>query len=269
MLGAIAGDVIGSIYERRNVKTKEFPLFSAGCRFTDDTVLTVAVADCILSDGDFAEAIQSWARRYPSRGYGGTFRRWIWDDARRPYGSFGNGSAMRVSPVAHLARDDGHALELAAASAACTHDHPHGIAGAQAVTLAMRLAMAGHAPEVIRAEVSRRFGYDLSRSVDEIRPGYTFDVTCQGSVPQAITCALEATSFEDAIRNAISIGGDSDTIAAIAGGIAEVRFGVPKEIADRARAHLTPDILAVVDLFEAMTRERRAGTAPPPGGTVH
>jgi ADP-ribosyl-[dinitrogen reductase] hydrolase len=129
--------------------------------------------------------------------------------------------------------------------------------------------MAGHAPEVIRAEVSRRFGYDLSRSVDEIRPGYTFDVTCQGSVPQAITCALEATSFEDAIRNAISIGGDSDTIAAIAGGIAEVRFGVPKAIADRARAHLTPDILAVLDLFEAMTRERRSGMAPPAGGTVH
>ncbi len=268
MIGAIAGDVIGSIYEHRNLKSKDFPLFSPDCRFTDDTVLTVAVADCILNDGDFGEAIQSWARRYPSRGYGGTFRRRMWDDARRPYGSFGNGSAMRVSPVAHLARDDAHALELAAASAACTHDHPQGIAGAQAVTLAMRLAMAGHAPAVIRAEVSRSFGYDLSASVDQIRPAYRFDVTCQGSVPQAITCALEATSFEDAIRNAISIGGDSDTIAAIAGGIAEVMFGVPREIVERTRAHLRPDILAVVDLVEAMTRQRRAGMAVA-GGTVH
>ena len=253
MLGAIAGDIIGSIYEFNNIKTKDFPLFGEVCNFTDDSVLTVAVADCLLRGGDFAMYIRAHARNHPNAGYGGFFREWMQTEDG-PYNSFGNGSAMRVSPVAHFGRDEAEVLELAKQSASATHNHPEGIKGAQSVALAMWMARSGFDIETIRTEVADRFEYDLSRAVDEIRPSYSFDVTCAGSVPEAIICALQASSYEDAVRNAISIGGDSDTIACISGGIAEMLFGVPEDIAMVAKSYLTDDLLKVVDSFLAHSK---------------
>jgi ADP-ribosylglycohydrolase len=249
MLGAIAGDIIGSIYEHANIKTKEFPLFGDGCRFTDDTVCTIAVADCLLNEGDFADYLGRYALRYHTRGFGGMFMRWAKQWEREPYDSRGNGSAMRVSSVAHFARDEGEVLRLAEEQSAVTHSHPDGIAGAQATALAMWMAKEGADGPIIRQEITDRFGYDLTQSVDDIREWYTFDVSCAGSVPQAITCALEATDYEDAIRNAVSIGGDTDTIACIAAGIAEMMFGLPDEIAATARTYLTDDLRTVLDGF--------------------
>ena len=253
MLGAIAGDIIGSIYEHANIKTKDFPLFGKGCRFTDDTVCTVAIADCLMNDSDFAEYLGRYALRHPNRGYGGMFMRWAKEWDRKPYDSWGNGSAMRVSPVAHFATDEAAALQLAEASSAVTHSHPHGIAGAQATALTMWMAKEGVDTATIRQEITDRFGYDLSQNVDEIRGWYTFDVSCAGTVPQAITCALEAADYEDAIRNAVSIGGDSDTIACITGGIAEALFGLPEEIGRSAKTYLTDDLVDVVDRFFELT----------------
>ncbi len=249
MIGAITGDIAGSIYEGRNIKTKEFPFFGDGCQFTDDTVCTIAVADCLINDGDFADFLRQYVRRHPYRGYGGLFREWAGSNMG-PYNSWGNGSAMRVSPVAHVARDEAELLELAERSAAVTHNHPNAIAGAQGVALTMWMAMAGTGAAIIRREIADRFDYDLSRSVDDIRPDYSFDISCAGTVPQAITCALEAMDYEDAIRNAISIGGDSDTIACITGGIAEVMFGVPGEIAGQARTYLADDLIDALDRFD-------------------
>ncbi len=248
MLGAIAGDIVGSIYEHRNIKTKDFPLFGEGCSFTDDTVCTVAIADWLASGGDCAEHLRRHVRRHPSRGYGVMFSQWA-NFGGGPYNSWGNGSAMRVSPVAHLARDEQELLDLAEKSAAVTHNHPDAVAGAQAVALAMWMAKAGAEAPTIRREISERFRYDLSQTVDEIRPWYDFDVSCAGTVPVAIICALEATDFEDAVRNAVSIGGDTDTIACITGGLAEVMFGLPDQIAETSRGHLTGDLIEVVDRF--------------------
>ena len=188
MIGAITGDIVGSIYEGRNIKTKEFSFFGGGCRFTDDTVCTVAVADCLIHDSDFADYLRQYVRRHPYRGYGGMFQEWASTDIG-PYNSWGNGSAMRVSPVAHVARNQATLLEMAERSSAVTHNHPDAVAGAQAVALTMWMAMAGTDAHVIRREVADRFNYDLSRSVDEIRPDYSFDVSCAGTVPEAITCA--------------------------------------------------------------------------------
>jgi ADP-ribosylglycohydrolase len=233
MLGAIAGDIIGSIYEWDRIMTKDFLLFGDGVSFTDDTVCTVAVAACILDGGDLARYLKAYGRRYPGRGYGGRFQRWLDSESLRGYGSFGNGAAMRVSPVAWLARGETDLLELARRSAAATHDHPRGIAGAQATALAIWRGHAGSAPEVIRDEIAERFGYDLRRSVAAIRPTYGFDETCDGAAPEALTSALEASDYEDAVRNAISLGGDADPLACIAGGIAEAMFGLPAAVAGR------------------------------------
>jgi ADP-ribosylglycohydrolase len=249
MLGAIAGDIIGSIYEHANIKTKDFPLFGDGCRFTDDTVCTIAVADCLMNEGDFADYLGRYTLRHHSRGFGGMFMRWAKQWEREPYDSWGNGSAMRVSPVAHFAKDESEVLRLAEEASIVTHSHPEGIAGAQATALAMWMAKVAVDSATIRKEITGRFGYDLTQSVDDIREWYTFDVSCAGSVPQAITCALEAADYEDAIRNAVSIGGDTDTIACIAGGIAQTMFGMPDEIAVTARAYLTEDLSAMVDAF--------------------
>ncbi len=249
MLGAIAGDIVGSVYEHANIKTKDFPLFAWACAFTDDTVLTVAVAEALLSGGDFAQTLRAYTRAHPRRGYGGMFRRWAFSDDLPAYGSWGNGSAMRVSPVGFAARDEDEALDLAARTAAVTHDHPDAVAGAQAVALAIFLARQGLAGEAILDEIAGRFGYDLTESVAEIRARYTFDVSCAGTVPPALVCALEATDFEDALRNAVSIGGDTDTVACIAGGLAEALFGLPDEIAEKARTYLTDDLEAVVVRF--------------------
>ncbi|GAB6112748.1 ADP-ribosylglycohydrolase family protein [Desulfomicrobium salsuginis] len=250
MLGAIAGDIIGSIYEHRPIKTKEFPFFAAGCRFTDDTVLTVAVADAILSGREYAEALHDFGHRYPRAGYGGSFLEWLHARERAPYGSWGNGSAMRVSPVGWAFDSEDDVLEHARLSAEVTHDHPEGIKGAQALALAVFLARTGCSRADMRRRIGDLFGYDLGLSVDEIRADYAFDVSCQGSVPQAIVCFLDSDSWEDAVRNAVSLGGDSDTLACMAGAVAEAYYGeVPAHLADKALRFLPHDLGIVVEDF--------------------
>lgn len=252
MLGAIAGDVIGSVYERHEnrIKTEEFPLFSPLCRFTDDTVLTVAVADAILNAKDYGITIKAYARRYPYAGYGGSFRSWMQSESNEPYNSYGNGSAMRVSPVGWAYDSVDEVLREAAATAAVTHNHPEGIKGAQAVALAVFLARTGNSKAKIQQEISQRFNYNLTRTLAEIRPTYHFDVTCQCSVPESIIAFLESNSVEDAIRKAISLGGDSDTMAAIAGGIAEAYYGeIETAIVDEVRRKLPKEFLEVIDAF--------------------
>jgi ADP-ribosylglycohydrolase len=257
MLGAISGDVIGSVFEHRNIKTTEFPLFSAGSRFTDDTVLTVAVGHAILDGLDYAETIKSYAQRYPRAGYGGAFRGWVYSPTSEPYNSWGNGSAMRVSPVGWAFDSVEEVISHAEKTAKVTHNHPEGTKGAQAVALAVYLARTGEKKETIKQEISTRFGYDLDRTLDEIRPVYSFDVSCRGSVPEAIIAFLESNGFESAIRNAISIGGDSDTIACIAGGIAEAFYdGVPAYIKEEVQGRLDPTFIEIVDRF-SLAFERR------------
>lgn len=250
MIGAIAGDIIGSVYEHRQIKTKDFPLFDARCNFTDDTVLTVAVADAILSGGSYVDSIRKIGRRYPDAGYGGAFIRWLQSDESRPYNSWGNGSAMRVSPVGFAFSTEDEVLRQARMTAEITHNHPEGIKGAEATALAVYLARTGHQKGAIRARIKTLFGYDLDRTIDEIRPFYSFDVSCQGTVPEAIVAFLDSESYEDAIRNAISLGGDSDTLACIAGGMAEAFYrGVPDEISAKIEEILTPDLWKVTKTF--------------------
>ncbi|MDR3205647.1 MAG: ADP-ribosylglycohydrolase family protein [Candidatus Methanoplasma sp.] len=260
MLGAMVGDIIGSVYEWNNIRTKDFPLFAARSFFTDDTVMTIAVAEALMNGGksdDFIDAMKKWGRKYPSAGYGMQFGAWLDSDSREPYNSWGNGSAMRVSPVGffvdlrNIETIDRESLfakvrELSMRSAETTHNHPEGIKGAQAVAdaiLHMRLGreVDGNVEErkaSLGSLIEARYGYDLSRTLDEIRPAYSFNESCQETVPEAITAFIESTDFEDAIRNAVSLGGDSDTLAAITGGIAEAAYGIPKDIADRALGYL-------------------------------
>lgn len=225
MLGAIAGDIIGSIYERNNIKTTEFPLFQPSCRFTDDTVLTVALADSILNGTPYVDLLKRYYRAYPHAGYGGSFHKWAQSKGTEPYNSWGNGSAMRVSPVGLAYGTLETVLEEAKKSAEVTHNHPEGIKGAQAIASAVFLARTGQSHEQIKNYVEAEFGYHLDTPLDEIRKTYVFQISCQESVPQAIRAFLESTDFEDAVRRAISIGGDSDTIACMAGAIAEAREG--------------------------------------------
>ena len=244
MLGAIIGDVAGSLYEFSSNKTKDFPFFAPGSRVTDDSIMTIAVG-CACADSDLTDEwgfkasvvwnMRNLGRMYPSAGYGGMFYQWLHSDIMPPYNSFGNGSAMRVSQVAWVAESLEQAETLAKWSAEVTHDHPEGIKGAQAVAAAIYLAKEGASKAEIKAYIEKKY-YVLDFTLDEIRPGYEFDVTCQGSVPQAIQCFLEAEDFEDAIRNAISLGGDGDTLAAMAGAIAEAYFGIPEDLADRVMA---------------------------------
>ena len=241
MIGAIAGDMIGAPYEWDPVKDKNVAMRVAN--FTDDTVLTLAVAHAILTGDDMAHAIQSFARKYPYAGYGGSFQQWIWAEDRVPYNSFGNGSAMRVSPVGFAFDTEADVLDRARQSAEVTHNHPEGIKGAQATALAILLARNGESKEDIRQAITGRFGYNLDRTVDEIRPAYAFDVTCQGSVPESIICFLDSTSWEDAVKNAISLGGDADTMACIAGGIAQAFYKtIPAPIAKAVRRKLPADL---------------------------
>ncbi len=231
MLGAITGDIIGSRFEWHNYKGKDFELFTPDSTFTDDTVLTCATAHALLTDGDYAAAYRRFFRAYPNRGYGARFLRWGAGTLEGPYGSWGNGSAMRVSPVAWAFDTLDETLKEAKRSAEVTHNHPEGIKGAQCVAAATFLARTGVTREDIRDFVSQRFGYDLDFTLDAIRPIYRFDVSCQGSVPQAVVAFLESRDFEDALRNAISIGGDSDTLGAMTGAIAEAFYGkIPMEI---------------------------------------
>ena len=249
MLGAIAGDIIGSVHEFLGTKTREFPLFVKDSRFTDDTVLTIAVAECLLTGDPYVDAFHRYTRKYPGRGYGVGFWRWVDSGLRKPYNSWGNGSAMRVSPVAFAFQSLEEVLAASKASAEVTHNHPEGIRGAQATAVAAFLARQRATKEEIRDEIQTRFGYDLSRTIDMIRPDYAFNESCQGTVPEAITAALESNGYEDAIRLAISLGGDADTLACIAGGIAGALYGVPHEIATRAWALLDDNLRGTVKRF--------------------
>lgn len=236
MLGAIAGDIIGSVHERGKMKTKDFPLFVKESAFTDDTVLSVAVADTIINNrlrnGSYVSCLKQYGKDYFSVGYGASFKQWIVSDDMEPYNSWGNGSAMRVSPVGFAYNNMETVLAVAEQTAVATHNHPEGVKGAQATAAAVLLARQGKSKADIKVYIEQTFGYDLSRSLAEIRPGYKFHVSCQKSVPESIIAFLESTDFEDALRNAISLGGDADTMAAIAGGIAEAFYGgVPEAIA--------------------------------------
>lgn len=231
VIGAIAGDIIGSVYEWDNIKTTKFQLFSPECQFTDDTVLTIALADSILINTDYVKLLKEYYFQYPNRGYGGAFHEWARSDSNKPYNSWGNGSAMRVSPIGFAYNTLAEVLRKAKESAEVTHNHPEGIKGAQAVASAIFLSRSGKKKPEIKDYIERTFSYDLSESLDQIREYYTFDVSCQGSVPQAIIAFLESDSFEDAIRKAVSIGGDTDTIACITGGIAQAYYGkIPEHI---------------------------------------
>ena len=262
MYGAILGDIIGSPYEfDMGNKTKDFPLVCSQSEFTDDTVMTIAVAEVFLdedlpmNDGtirqQLIESMQCWGKRYPHAGYGARFVHWLQDKDPQPYGSFGNGSAMRVSPVAWLFDNLGLVRQMARLSAEVTHNHPEGIKGAEATAAAIFLARTGCSKAQIKAYIESTFHYDLSRTCDEIRPHYRHVEFCQETVPEAITAFLEGESFEDVIRTAVSLGGDCDTLTAIAGSIAEGFYGVPDDLKRKCRTYLTPDILAVLDRFDA------------------
>jgi ADP-ribosylglycohydrolase len=258
MLGAIAGDVIGSVYERNNIKITDFPLFTENSRFTDDTVLSIAVAHAILDGLDYGETIKKYGLKYPYAGYGGAFRKWLFSSRNEPYNSWGNGSAMRVSPVGWAYETFDEVLIEAENSAKVTHNHPEGIRGAQATALAVFLARNGSNKAAIKQEIESRFGYDLHRSIKEIRPVYQFDVSCQGSVPESIIAFLESEDFEDAIRKAVSIGGDSDTIACIAGGIAEAFYKeIPEHITLAVKEQLPSDFLSILERFNERFTVRR------------
>jgi ADP-ribosylglycohydrolase len=252
MLGAIAGDIIGSVYEARPIKTPFFhPLFDRRARFTDDTVLTVALADSILTGADYGDKLREYFCAYPGAGYGGSFFRWARSGQRRPYYSFGNGSAMRVSPVGHAYDSLDEVLVRARESADYTHNHPEGVKGAQATAAAVFLARQRAAKAEIKDFVERTFGYDLGRTVEGVRRRYAFDVTCQGTVPEALIAFLEADDYEDAVRKAISLGGDSDTLACIAGGVAGAYYGVPDDITAEALGRLDEPLRSVVEAFVA------------------
>lgn len=281
MLGAIIGDIVGSVYEFDNIKTKEFELFKPSCHFTDDTVMTCAVADAIMNGGsesDFIRSMKKYGRMYPHAGYGGRFRIWLRSMDTESYNSFGNGSAMRVSPCAWV-MDCGFCArtgmwpnrDLVRLSARVTHNHPEGIKGALAVCDAIFMARfyfggwnieysnpidsdLDECKRRIKEHIENEYGYVLSMSLDSIRKDYRFDETCQGSVPQAIIAFLESTDFEDAIRNAISIGGDSDTIAAITGSIAEAAYGIPEDMKEKAYAYLDEPLKDVLRRWKKYMR---------------
>jgi ADP-ribosylglycohydrolase len=257
MWGAIIGDVVGSVYETHSIKTKDFVLFSERSRFTDDTVLTIAIADCILNKKDYAHTLREYARKYPKKKYGASFIQWFRQDDAPPYNSYGNGSAMRVSPVGIFFQDLNIVLQESKKSAEVTHNHKEGIKGAQAVASAVFLAKIGNTKEEIKNYVVNAFAYDLDRKIDDIRLNYDFDVTCQGSVPESIIAFLESTSFEDAIRNAISLGGDSDTMACIAGGIAEAFYKeIPSYFIEETQKRLNEEFLNILTVFNKSQNEK-------------
>ena len=250
LLGAVAGDVIGSAYEWHPTKSMDFELFTPHADFTDDTVMTLAVADWLLNGGDLACIMQSYGRRYPHRGYGGRFRTWLGERHPQPYMSFGNGSAMRVSPVGLYASTLEEALELARISASVTHDHPEGIKGAQAIAACVYLRKAGRNEEEIKKYVVQEFGYDLDIRLEDIRDHYTFDVTCQGTVPESIIAFMESTDYESAIRLTVSLNGDADTMGAITGGIAEAFYKeIPAHIEEEVMKRLPDEFIEVMKRF--------------------
>ncbi len=257
MLGVALGDIVGAPYELKPHKSTVFPLFAERTRFTDDTELSVAVADALLGDRDYGAALRRWGRRYPDAGYGGTFVRWLIDPDMGPYGSWGNGAAMRVAPIGWAFDDEATVLLEAERSAMPTHDHPEGVKGAQAVALAVFMARRRVDRGTMRRELSARFGYDLERKVEAVRPDYRFDVSCQGSVPEAL---LASSGVEDAVRIAVSLGGDADTQAAIAGAVAEAWYGgVPPGLEAQVLGRLDEAMRDVIARFGARFMGRRQG----------
>lgn len=255
ILGAIIGDIIGSVFEWNNVKTTDFQLFTERTDFTDDSVLTFATMDSILNGIDYTTAYQKYGRDFPHRGYGGFFKSWIHSDNPQPYNSFGNGSAMRVSPVGWANDTLEEVLLQAKKSAEVTHNHPEGIKGAQATAAAVFLARNGSSKADIKQYIQDTFGYDLERRIDDIRPVYKFNETCQETVPEAIIAFLESKDYESAIRLAISIGGDSDTVACITGGIAEAFYKeIPDWIIDKALRLLPTDVIKLIEKFSRKYR---------------
>ncbi|MGF1608234.1 MAG: ADP-ribosylglycohydrolase family protein [Kiloniellales bacterium] len=255
MLGAIAGDIIGSRFEGRAGPPRDFLLFHPACRFTDDSVCTLAVAEALLGERDFAASLRAFVRRHPHRGYGGLFLDWAFAEHAPAYGSWGNGAPMRVAAVGWLARDEAEALDLAAGQAAVSHDHPDAVAAAQAVALAILLARSGRPPADIRRQLVADFGYDLEP--DRALAGGSFDVSAAGTVPPALAAVFAADGWEEAVRTAVCLGGDTDTLACIAGAVAEAAHGLPTEIAKSARGYLTDDLRAVLERFES-ARSRMA-----------
>jgi len=277
MLGAIIGDIVGSVYEGNNIKTKHFRLFKDKCFFTDDTVMTIAVAEALLkggSSGDFVSSMKKFGRAFPNVKYGWHFRSWLLSEGPEPYGSFGNGAAMRVSPIAWRYNTLEQVEAAAEASAAVTHDHPEGIKGAKATAAAGFIVRSRDAYKILQDEngswgmhyvydkraidrkkeemkeyIEKTYGYNLSQSLAEVRPSYRFDVSCYGTIPPAMIAFLESVDFEDAIRNAISLGGDSDTLAAITGGIAEAAYGIPEGIEKQALAYLPEKLRSAVAIW--------------------
>jgi ADP-ribosylglycohydrolase len=250
IIGAIAGDIIGSIYQWHNVKTIDFDLFCDISTFTDDSVLTFATMDAVMNQKNYAETYQLFGRNYPRRDYGRNFHSWIYSESPEPYNSWGNGSAMRVSPVGWYGNSLDKVMAEAQRSAEVTHNHPEGIKGAQSTAAAIYMARTGKTKDEIKKFITNTFDYDLDRKIDDIRPDYEFDVSCQGSVPEAIIAFLESTDYENAIRLAISIGGDSDTIACITGGIAEAYYGtVPENITENVLKILPEELVRIVEEF--------------------
>ena len=256
MIGAIFGDIVGSVYEFHNIKTKDFKLLGEECFFTDDTVMTVAVADALSECGRdiglfkqlLVQKMHLYGKKYPDAGYGGRFSEWLYFERTEPYNSFGNGSAMRVSPVAWYADSLGEAIDFARASAEVTHNHPEGIKGAIVTAGATYLARSGAGMDEIKEFVSGY--YDMNFTLDGIRPTYRFNETCQNTVPQAMQAFFESTSFEDAIRNGISIGGDSDTLCAITGAVAEAYYGMSEKEKNEVLSRLDGDLRRIVDKFQ-------------------
>jgi len=250
MLGAIAGDIIGSSYEFSGMKDYNFDLFTEWSRFTDDTVLTIAVADCLINNREYDSTLWGYAREYNGRGYGGRFSCWMHSNNPMPYNSFGNGSAMRVSPVGWYFDRIEDVLSEARKSAEVTHNHPEGVKGAQAVASSIFLARKGASKEEIKEYITTNFQYNLERSYEDIKPNYCFDVTCQGSVPESIIAFLESNDYEDAVRKAVSLGGDADTMGCITGGIAEAYYKeIPQNIVVESRKRLHPELIKILDEF--------------------
>lgn len=249
MIGAIAGDIIGSVYEFDNIKTTDFPLFTNESDYTDDTIMTVAVADWLLNGRDLAKVMQRYGREYPypTGGYGGRFSGWLREKDPQPYNSWGNGSAMRVSAVGWMFDSLEKTLEVAKDTAVVTHNHPEGIKGAQATAAAIYLARTGKSKQEIKQYIETTFTYDLKRTCDEIRPNYHFNESCQGTVPEAIIAFLDSTDYENAIRLAVSLGGDSDTLACITGGIAEAFYGMPEEIKLEVKKRIPEKFNEIID----------------------
>ncbi len=262
MYGAIIGDIIGSRFEfDRGSKSREFELFTPRCNFTDDTVMTVAVAEALMNAGkdsdektiksELIKSMKMWGQRYPDAGYGGRFIRWVLSEEPKPYGSYGNGSGMRVSSVGWLYDSLERTREVARWTAEVTHNHPEGIKGAKSVAAAIFMARNGASKDEIKKYIEDEFGYNLNRTLDEISPSYHHVEDCMRTMPEAFTCFLEADSYEETVRNVMYIGGDTDTLAAIAGAVAEAFWGIPEDVIDSGMNFLSSDILDVVLKFKS------------------